>query len=90
VAADGKAGKRKNPLFGAAVLKEILRRRLQVEPAPKLATGRALPAATDGVQALYLGVLRDLGLTDAQVDEYLAAHADEVDDAIKGHGRRGP
>ncbi len=88
-AGDDKAPKRKNPLLGAAVLKETLRRRQQVEPAPQLASGRTLPPATAGIQALYEGVLRDLGLTDAQVEEYLATHAAEVDEAIKGHGRRG-
>jgi uncharacterized protein YjiS (DUF1127 family) len=68
-----KAAARKNPLFGAAVVKAVLRKR-------------------DGVQAtnaLYEGILRDLGLTDAQVEAFLADHAEEVEQAIKSHGRRG-
>jgi hypothetical protein len=40
-------------------------------------------------QALYDGILRDLNLTDAQVDAYLQTHAEEVEEAIRGHGRRG-
>ncbi|TMB09793.1 MAG: hypothetical protein E6J66_13705 [Deltaproteobacteria bacterium] len=63
----------KNPLFGAAVVKAVLRKR-------------------DGVaasSALYEGILRDLGVTDAQVEAYLSAHADEVEEAIRSHGRRG-
>jgi hypothetical protein len=69
----GRKTARKNPLFGAAVVKAVLRKR-------------------DGVtatNALYEGILRDLGVTDAEVEEYLAAHAEEVEDAIRSHGRRG-
>ena len=40
-------------------------------------------------QSLYDGVLRDLDLTDEQVDKYLAEHAAEVEEAIRSHGRRG-
>ena len=64
---------RKNPLFGAAVVKAVLRKR-------------------DGVtatSALYEGILRDLGVSDAQVEEYLAEHGEEVEQAIRSHGRRG-
>ncbi|HEY6909859.1 MAG TPA: hypothetical protein VI356_10845 [Myxococcales bacterium] len=64
---------RKSPLFGAAVVKAVLRKR-------------------GGVRAtseLYEGILRDLGITDAQVEDYLADHAVEVEQAIKSHGRRG-
>jgi hypothetical protein len=78
-----------NPLFSAAVLKEQLRRRSVIEPAPRLANGAALPGPTDGIRTLYEGVLRDLGVTDAQVEEYLAAHRPEVEAALRGHGRRG-
>ena len=38
---------------------------------------------------LYEGILRDLGVTDAEVEQYLAEHADEVEQAIRSHGRRG-
>lgn len=40
----------------------------------------------DGFRFVYEGVLRDLGLEEREVDEYLAAHRDEVEKAI---GRRG-
>ena len=69
----GNRSARKNPLFGAAVVKAVLRKR-------------------DGVtasSALYEGILRDLGVTDDQVEAYLSAHADEVEQAIRSHGRRG-
>jgi hypothetical protein len=66
---------RRNPLLGAAVLKALLRRR----------AGDDLTKT----QALYEGILRDLGLTDRQVEEYLVDHAEEVEEAIRGHGRRG-
>ena len=63
----------KNPLFGAAVVKAVLRKREGVT----------------ATSALYEGILRDLGVTDGQVEEYLAAHAAEVEEAIRRHGRRG-
>jgi hypothetical protein len=64
---------RKNPLFGAAVVKAVLKKR------------------GDGTQtsALYEGILRDLGVTDADVERFLAEHGDEVEEAIRSHGRRG-
>jgi hypothetical protein len=71
----GPAKPRKNPLLGAAVLKALLKRRVGDDQAK--------------TQSLYGGVLRDLDLTDEQVDEYLAQHADEVEEAIRSHGRRG-
>jgi hypothetical protein len=39
----------------------------------------------DGFRFVYEGVLRDLGLEERDVEEYLAAHQDEVEKAI---GRR--
>jgi hypothetical protein len=39
----------------------------------------------DGFRFVYEGVLRDLGLEEAEVEAYLAAHRDEVEAAI---GRR--
>jgi hypothetical protein len=69
-----RAQTRKDPLFGAAVVKAVLRKR----------TGD--PSATS---ELYEGVLRDLGVTDAQVEKYLADHKAEVEKAIRSHGRRG-
>lgn len=63
----------RDPLFGAAVVKAVLRKR----------TGA--PATS----ALYEGILRDLGVTDAEVEAYLAQHGEEVERAIRSHGRRG-
>ena len=39
--------------------------------------------------SLYEGLLRDLGLTDEEVERYLAAHGAEVEVALQSHGRRG-
>jgi hypothetical protein len=39
----------------------------------------------EGFRFVYEGVLRDLGLAEGDVDAYLAAHADEVDEAIGRH-----
>ena len=64
----------KNPLFGAAVVKAVLRKR----------TGEA-----GATSALYEGILRDLGVSDADVEKYLADHEEEVEQAIRSHGRRG-
>ena len=64
----------KNALFGAAVVKAVLRKRTDEGGA---------------TSALYEGILRDLGVTDAQVEKYLEEHEDEVEQAIRSHGRRG-
>jgi hypothetical protein len=40
----------------------------------------------EGFRFVYEGVLRDLGLEEAEVEEYLGAHRSEVEAAI---GRRG-
>jgi len=73
----GPAGgkRRRNPLLGAAVLKALLRRRRGDDVVK--------------TKALYQGILRDLELTDEQVEKYLVEHGDEVEEAIRGHGRRG-
>lgn len=68
-----KPSARKSPLFGAAVVKAVLRKR----------------GGVHATSELYEGILRDLGITDAQVEAYLADHAVEVEQAIKSHGRRG-
>jgi len=65
---------KKNPLFGAAVVKAVLRKR----------TGDTRATST-----LYEGILRDLGVTDADVERYLAEHEEDVEQAIRSHGRRG-
>ena len=66
---------RKNPILGSAVLKALLQSRTGDDQAK--------------TQTLYEGVLRDLDLTDEQVDKYLSEHAAEVEEAIRSHGRRG-
>jgi hypothetical protein len=72
----GGTGKpRKNPILGAAVLKALLQRRKGDDQTK--------------AQTLYEGVLRDLDLTDEQVEKYLSEHAAEVEEAIRSHGRRG-
>jgi len=58
----------------AAVVKAVLRKR----------TGKGATTS-----ALYQGILRDLGVTDAQVERFLAEHEVEVEQAIRSHGRRG-
>jgi hypothetical protein len=65
---------RRDPLFGAAVVKAVLRKR---------------SGESGATSVLYEGILRDLGVTDAQVERYLADHATEVEQAIRSHGRRG-
>ena len=73
MAASGRKAKR-NPLFGAAVVKAVLRKR---------------SAEASATSTLYEGILRDLGVTDEEVETYLAEHEDEVEQAIRSHGRRG-
>ena len=72
---DRASGSRKDPKLGAAVLKALLIQRRGENSQQAL--------------ALYEGVLRDLKLTDAEVDAYLKEHQDEVAQAIRSHGRRG-
>ena len=68
----GPSKNKKNPLLGAAVVKQVLRRQ-----GPSAST------------TLYDGLLRDLGLTDQEVVEFLKENAAEVEAALLGHGRRG-
>jgi hypothetical protein len=76
MSAPGGSGKpRRNPLLGAAVLKALMQRRRGDDVAK--------------TKTLYEGILRDLGLTDEQVDRYLTEHGEDVEEAIRGHGRRG-
>ena len=44
------------------------------------------PGATT---TLYEGLLRDLRLTDEEVERFLAEHSAEVAGALQSHGRRG-
>jgi hypothetical protein len=66
-----KAKTRAEKLFSAAVVRRSF----------ELQEGRY----QEGFRFVYEGVLRDLGLEDREVEEYLAAHRDEVEAAI---GRR--
>jgi hypothetical protein len=63
---------REEKLFGAAVLRRSFELRGEDQ-------GKAF-------RAVYLGVLRDLGLTDEEVAGYLAANRERVDAAV-GRGR---
>lgn len=65
---------KKDPLFGAAVVKAVLRKR---------------SGDSEATSTLYQGILRDLGVTDAQVEAYLAEYEEDVELAIRSHGRRG-
>ena len=69
-----KSGKGRKLLFGAAVVKAVLRKR----------TGDS-----KSTSALYEGILRDLGVTDEEVETFLAEHEADVEQAIRSHGRRG-
>jgi hypothetical protein len=63
---------REEKLFSAAVL----RRSFELQEA----------RYQDGFRFVYEGVLRDLGLEEREVEEFLVAHRHEVEKAI---GRRG-
>jgi CRISPR/Cas system CSM-associated protein Csm2 small subunit len=65
--------RRRDPIFGAAVLKYTFQRRKD-EQSPQF-------------KAIYEGVLRDLKVTDEQVEAFLAEHLDEVAESIKAHGK---
>jgi len=58
----------RDPLHAAAVLKRTFQRRKD-EQSPQF-------------RFVYEGVLRDLGVADADVDAYLAAHLAEVDASL--------
>ena len=64
---------RRDPIFGAAVLKLTFQLRKD-EQSPQF-------------KSIYEGVLRDLKVTDEAVEAYLAAHRPAVEEAIRSHGR---
>ena len=66
----GKAKGLKDKLFGAAVLKMSFRLRGD-ETSPAF-------------QVVYPGVLRDLALEDAAVEQYITEHRDAVEKAARG------
>jgi hypothetical protein len=68
----GQPKTRAEKLFSAAVL----RRSFELQEA----------RYQDGFRFVYEGVLRDLGLEAADVEEYLAQHRDEVEQAIRRRG----
>jgi hypothetical protein len=74
----GKPKGLKDKLFGAAVLKMSFRLR-DDEKSPAF-------------QFVYPGVLRDLELEDAQVEDYIASHREAVEKAARGQvsGSDGP
>ena len=61
---------REESLFSAAVLRRSMEQRGAADP--------------DGYRFVYEGVLRDLGLADADVERYLREHGAEVDAALRG------
>lgn len=64
------SSRKKDPLFGAAVL--------------KVSFGMRGDENAEGFRFVYEGVLRDLGLTDDEVDAYLEAHREQVVAAARG------
>lgn len=67
----GKPKALKDKLFGAAVVKMSFRLRGNEE--------------TPAFKFMYPGVLRDLDLTDEQVEKYIAEHKEAVEKAARGH-----
>jgi hypothetical protein len=61
---------KKDPLFGAAVL--------------KVAFGMRQDENVEGFRFVYEGVLRDLGVTDEEVEAYLEKNRDLVMAAARG------
>jgi len=60
----------RDPLYGAAILKlSFLLRGKADEP---------------GFRVVYFGTLKELGLTNSQVDAYIAEHRDRLEAAIRG------
>jgi len=73
--AKAKPARKKDPVFGAAVLKLLFRERHE-EQSPQY-------------HDIYEGVLRDLGLTDEQVEKYLEANLAAVKEAVRARVRGG-
>ena len=63
--------RKRDPIFGAAVLKVSFRQQGEETAA--------------GFRTIYEGVLRDLGITDEEVERYLAENREAVEAAAKGH-----
>jgi hypothetical protein len=54
----------RDPLFGAAVL--------------KLSMAKQGMSSAPGFRSIYAGTLKDLGVTDAEVDAYISAHRERL------------
>jgi hypothetical protein len=68
----GKPKTREEKLFSAAVL----RRSFELQES----------RYQEGFRFVYEGVLRDLGLEEREVDEFLASNRDEVERAVRRRG----
>jgi len=66
----GKSKPLKDKLFGASVLKMSFRLRGNED--------------TPAFKAMFPGILRDLDLTDEQVEKYIAEHRESVEKAARG------
>jgi hypothetical protein len=66
----GKSKSLKDKLWGAAVLKTSFALRNALE--------------SPAFRGVYPGVLRDLGIEDAEVDAYIAGHREAVEKAARG------
>ena len=64
----------KDPLFSAAVL--------------KLSTAQKGLADTPGFRVVYAGVIRELQVTDAEVEAYIADNRERLLAHIRGDGER--
>jgi len=64
------SGHDRDPLYGAAILKLSF-----------MLKGKA---DEPGFRVVYFGTLKDLGLTNNQVDAYIAAHRERLEAAIRG------
>lgn len=66
--------KDKDPLFSAAILKlTFMMKKMTDQP---------------GFRVVYFGTLKDLGLTDRTVSDYIDAHREELEAHIAAHGRK--
>jgi hypothetical protein len=66
--------KSKNPLFGVAVLKlSFIMKKMVNHP---------------GFRVVYFGTLKELSLTDSQVDQYIGEHREDLEKHIKQTGTK--
>jgi len=68
------SGQEKDPLFGAAILKlTFTLKNMTDEP---------------GFRVVYYGTLKELGLTDSQVDRYIEEHRETLEAHIRAHNQK--